>query len=195
MEIGGNHIQHGLFPVGQIVAAGLEHILPRFSGGPANDHQRHVAAQGGSRHVLSLQGHFGIAHGPVGPVALIGHVPGPAAPGLILGGQNAVHLHPMLQQPLHQVTPVGGHHVAAAAVAHGEVIHRAPAKHRNPGLPGNGQGLVLIFQQHDAVRRHGPGLRGNLRHRQPAAPLRPIQVLLQPRPVNPAEHKPRRLIE
>ena len=179
MEEGHHQVEQFHFLFGQVEAAGLEGVLSLLTGSAANDHQRHVAAHGGGGYLVGFQRHFRIGHGPLTPDALVRHIFGETAPGFILGSQQTIHLHLMLQQPVHQVAAVGGNHVTAAAVANGEIVHGTAAKHGHTGVGLDGQGAIFVFQQHDAVGGQGTGFRCDFGNSKLADNGSTVQFLLQ----------------
>ena len=135
--------------LGEVIAAGLQGVLPVLAGGAADDHHGGLAAAGGRLHLAVLQGHLLKIAGPVAPEAHKGLVfLAPLGVGL---GQLLVHLDAGVPQALHQVDGIGRVHVAAGAVAHVEVIQLHPSKHSHGGILLQGQGATLVFQQHNAL--------------------------------------------
>ena len=59
--------------------------------------------------------------------------------------QGRTDLHALLPQAVQQIAPIGGDHITAAAVAHGEIVHGAPAKHRHGVRWPKGQRLSVIL--------------------------------------------------
>ena len=161
-----HQIQHVLFIVRQVEAARLQQVLAVLARRAADHHQRRVAVLRRLRNDALVQRHLGVAHGPLAPGVLVRQVAGDGAPLRVALGQLLGHLHAVLAQALHQAGAIGRDHVAAAAVAHHERVHRAAAEHRNGLLRAQGQQAALVLEQHDAVGGHLPRHRHDLRHRQ-----------------------------
>ena len=147
---GGGHLGEELpLVLGEVVAAGLQGVFPGLAGRAADDQQGGPAPGSGGLHLAVLQGHLLEVAGPVAPEARVGDVL--RAPLRVEAGQLLVHGHPGVPEAVHQVDGIGRVHVAAGAVAHVEPIHLHPAKDGHGLLGGEGQGGVVVFQQHSAL--------------------------------------------
>ena len=147
---GGDRIQHGPLLVGQVEASLGESILPVFSRGAADHHQRGLCGLRGLLHQRGLQRHLGVVHRPVAPPAVVGHVVLLPRPGLIGVQHLGVESQPGIAQAVDQVHMVGRVHIAAAAVAHVEPIQLAAAEHGHFLFFVQRQRAV-VFQQHAAL--------------------------------------------
>lgn len=59
--------------------------------------------------------------------------------------QGRKERHALLPEAIKQIDPVGRNHITAAAIAHSEIVHGAPAKHRHSIRWPERQRLAVIL--------------------------------------------------
>ena len=153
-----DRVQHRALLVGQIVASLGERVLPIFSRGASDHHQRGLGGLRGLLYQRGLQRHLGVVHRPVAPPAVVGHVVLLLRPGLIGSQHIGVERQPGLAQSVDQVHMIGRIDVAAAAVAHIEPVQLAAAENGDFLLPVQRQRAV-VSQQHAALGSRLPDQR------------------------------------
>ena len=145
-----DRVQHGSLLIGQIVAAFGKRVLPIFSCGAADHHQRGLGGLRGLSHQGCVQRHLGVVHGPMAPPAVIRHVVLLLCPDLIGIQEFIVHPHTRIAQAVGQVHMIGRVHIAAAAIANIEPIKLAASENSDFFFPVQRQHAV-VFQQHAAL--------------------------------------------
>ena len=160
---GGHCVQQGLFFIRQVKAAFFQRVFPVLTGAAANHHHGGLAPLSSRLYPVLLHRHFCIIAGPVPPKSRVRVVDRGGAPAFIGGQYGAVQLRTGVYQPLHQVDTVRGGNIAAAAVAYIKIVLLHPAEQRHRRRQIQGQGVVVVLQQHAAFRTGPSGQRRHLR--------------------------------